>query len=633
MAVAKSKGMKYKSVSPVIDEIRRRVFAENTQSLIDGLIASLQPPEDISIPQWADKYRKLPKTSSAESGQWRTSRFPYMEEPMWEMSPQSPTAEVAMMGGSQISKTESCCINPLLYYMDCHPCPILYVQKTIQTVERFSSQRLGPSIEATPSVAEKVGDQKTRDAANTKLLKTFPGGILILGGSNSAASLRSMPMQILLLDEIDSFEMDVDNEGDPVQLAVKRTTNFPRRKIAFVSTPGTRETSRIEPLFEGGDQRFYHVPCPECDHFQRIIFSRIKFERDEHGNLAWVKMVCEGCGSLIDESNKTEMLAKGKWVKTFPGRKRASFHISALYSPLGFYSWWDAVTDFLTAKRERSREKLKVWTNTVCAETWSEKGRSFESGVFEKRREDYVADVPAGAMILTAGVDVQGDRVEVEIVGWGKDNECWSIDYARFLGNVIHDDVWQQLDEYLQRTWTHASGQKMNVACVAVDSGHEAQRVYKFCRKLEVRRVYAVKGQSGWGKGLLNRPKSRNQHGVWLFNVFVDEMKSKIYGQLEVETPGPNYCHFPIKSAYDENYFEMLTAEKLLEKVSGGKKVLAWELRAGRRNEALDCRGYATAALNILNPNFDAIALKGPVTSIPKPLIPRRTGTLSRPIE
>lgn len=631
--VAKTKGIKSKPINAVIEAIRQRVFKENVQALISGLKESLQPPEDITISQWADKYRKLPKTSSAESGQWRTSRFPYMKEPMDEMSPQSPTKEIVIMGGSQISKTESACINPLLYYIDCHPCPILYVQKTIQTVERFSSQRLGPSIEATPSVADKIGDAKTRDAANTKLLKTFPGGILILGGSNSAASLRSMPMQILLLDEIDSFEMDVDNEGDPVKLAVKRTTNFPRRKIAFVSTPGTKETSRIEPLFEAGDQRFYHVPCPECGHFQRIIFSRIKFERNEKGELLWVMMLCEGCGCLIDESQKTDMLEKGKWVANFPGRKRASFHISALYSPLGFYSWWDAVGDFLEAKRERSREKLKVWTNTVVAETWSEKGRSFESSVFEKRKEEYFGEVPQGALILTAGVDVQGDRVEVEIVGWGRQNECWSIDYARFLGNVIHDDVWQQLDEYLQRTWEHASGTKMSIACTAIDSGHEAQRVYKFCKKLELRRTYPVKGQSGWGKGLLNRPKSRNQHGVWLFNVFVDEMKSKIYGQLEVETAGPNYCHFPKKDCYDENYFEMLTAERLMEKTSAGKKVLAWELRAGRRNEALDCRGYATAALNILNPNFDAISLKGPISGPVKSPSPRKIGVLSKGVE
>lgn len=630
---AKTKALKSTPINAAIEEIRQRVFAENIKGLAANLKESLQPPEDITISEWADKYRILPKASSSESGPWRTSRFPYMKEIMDELSPQSATKEVCVMGGSQISKTESACLNTLLYYISYHPCPILYVQKTIQTVERFSSQRLGPSIEATPSVAEKIGEVKTRDAANTKLLKTFPGGILILGGSNSAASLRSMPMQILLLDEIDSFEMDVDNEGDPVKLAVKRTTNFPRRKIAFVSTPGTRETSRIEPLFEAGDQRYYQVPCPECDYFQRIIFSRIKFERDDKGELLWVKMVCEGCGSLIDESQKTEMLAKGKWVANFPGRKRASFHISALYSPLGFYSWWDAVTDLLEAKRERSREKLKVWTNTVVAETWSEKGRSFESSAFEKRKEEYFSEVPEGVLILTAGVDVQGDRVEVEVVGWGKHNECWSIDYARFLGNVIHDDVWIQLDQYLQRTWQHASGQMLNIACTAVDSGHEAQRVYKFCQKLELRRTYAVKGQSGWGKGLLNRPKSRNQHGVWLFNVYVDEMKSKIYGQLEVETPGPNYCHFPRKECYDDNYFEMLTAEKLLEKVSHGKKTLAWELRAGRRNEALDCRGYATAALNILNPNFDAMALNGPVSAAPKPLIKRKIGVISKGIE
>lgn len=618
------------SVSKEIDELRRTIFKRTLDELVAGFTKSLEPPEDITISEWSDKYRRLPKASSAESGPWRTSRFPFMKEPMDEASPQSPTQEIVMMGGSQISKTESVCINPLLYYIDLQPCPILYVQKTIQTVERFSSQRLGPSLESTPSVGKKVGEMRTRDSANTKLIKTFPGGILILGGSNSAASLRSMPMQLLLLDEIDSFEMDVDNEGDPVKLAVKRTANFPRRKVIYVSTPGVKETSRIEPLFESGDQRYYHVPCPECDHYQRIVWSRIKFERDSNGDLLWVKLACEACGSLIDESKKTEMLEKGKWVARFPGRTRASFHISALYSPLGFYSWVHAVTDFLEAKKERSREKLKVWTNTVVAETWSEQGRSFESSTFDKRKEEYTADVPDGALVLTAGVDVQADRIEVEVVGWGKGGESWSIDYARFMGSVVQDEVWNDLDDYLQKTWTHSTGVQLSIACAGIDSGHEAHKVYNFCKQLEYRRIFPVKGQGGWGRGLIDRPKTRNKFGIWLFNIFVDEMKSKVYSQLEIETPGPNYAHFPRKEVYDDNYFEMLTAERLVEKRVNGQKVLLWEIRAGRRNEALDCRVYAQAALSILNPNFDAIALRGPAIGRAKPLTGRRVGVLSR---
>jgi phage terminase large subunit GpA-like protein len=309
-----------------------------------------------------------------------------------------------------------------------------------------------------------------------------------------------MPIQLLLLDEVDSFEMDIDDEGDPIKLAVKRTTNFPRRKIAYISTPGIKELSRIEPLFESGDQRFYHVPCPFCRHKQRIMWGRIKFERDEDKQVLWVGLQCEKCEEIIDESHKTEMLEQGEWIAKFPGRERASFHVSALYSPVGFYSWWDAVSEFLEAKRERSRQKLQVWTNTVVAETWSEKGKTYEASEFEKRKESYNAPVPAGVMLLTAGVDVQEDRLEAEVVGWGNHSESWGIDYVRFMGDTEFDEVWQQMDEYLARTWRNEQGQEMGIVCAGIDSGHRAKRVYSFCEKLEPRRIFAVKGQDGWGR-------------------------------------------------------------------------------------------------------------------------------------
>lgn len=614
------------TLDPTTPEFKQNFFTKNMQALVKALTKAFEPPEDLTISEWADKYRSLPKTSSSEPGPWRTSRFPFMKEIMDEISPQSARQEIVVMGGSQISKTESTCINPMLYYIDYHPCPILYLQKTIQAMERFSRQRLGPSIEATPSVFAKIGEQKSRDSANTMLLKTFPGGILILGGSNSVATLRSMPIQVLLADEIDSFEMDIEGEGDPVKLAVKRTTNFPRRKIVYSSTPGVRELSRIEPLFESGDQRYYHVPCPHCQHYQPITWNHLKWDNRDPST---VRMVCEKCKEDIPEHHKTEMLREGKWVAKFPGRKIASFHVSALYSPLGFYSWAEAVREFLEAHAQRSKEKLKVFVNTVLAETWVEKGKSFEGAQFLRRKENYVAEVPKDALILTAGADVQEDRIEIEVVGWGKNLESWSIDWARFMGDTEGNDVWTQLDLYLRRQWKHEAGYLMTPACVGVDSGHRAHRVYQFCKQLEMRRIFPVKGQGGWGRGLIDRPKTRNQHGVWLFNVFVDEVKSKIYSCLEINEPGPNYMHFPNKNEYDEHYFDMLTSERLIEKVREGRKGLAWELRPGKRNEALDARAYAIAALNILNPNFDAIALQGVVTATPNSLKPRKVGVVS----
>lgn len=611
---------------------RKRAFQENLARLVRAFQEALRPPEDINIWEWSDKKRVLPKTSSSESGPWRTERFPYLKEIMYEMSPQSAKQEVVVMGGSQTGKTEGAAINPMLYYIDHVPSPILYVQKTIEVMKRFSKQRLGPSIDLLPSIIKKVGDVKSRDGDNNTFQKSFPGGFLVLGGSNSAASLRSMPMAILLLDEIDSFVTDIQGEGDPVQLAVKRTTNFPKRKIAYISTPNIKETSRIEPLFLSGDQRWYHVPCPDCGGFQVIRWKNLVWVDDDPST---VKLACIHCGSLISESHKTEMLTKGKWIADNPGARRASFHISALYSPIGFYSWQQAVEDFLEADRERNQEKLKVWTNTVVGETWTMTGKYIENSAVERRREDYPkdVDVPAGALILTAGVDVQADRIEVEIVGWGKDLESWGIDYARFMGDTEGDQVWEDLDKYLLRYWKHESGKMMNVACAAVDSGHVARRVYKFVEQREFRRIFAVKGNDGWGKGLIDRPKTRTKDGIWLFTAWVDELKSKVYSSLSLAQKGPNFSHYPKKPCFDKGYFQMLTAERQEIRWVGAHRKLVWVLPAGRRNESLDCRCYAIAALNILNPNFDAIQVSGPVSVPTKPVNRGKIGVLHRGVQ
>lgn len=604
----------------------KEILSANLQSLKLAFFEALRPAASLTISQWADRFRYLPEASSSEPGQWRTSRVPYMREIMDILSPQDPHKEVVLIGGSQIAKTEVG-INVILYYMDYHPCPIMYLQKTEDVVKRFSRQRLSPSIQNVKSLFEKVGEDKAKDASNTVMMKTFPGGILIMGGTNSPASLRSTPISVLIPDEIDSYEANIGDEGDPVKLAVKRTTNFPRRKIFYTSTPNIKETSRIEPLFLSGDQRYYHVPCPNCEFKQRIVWSQIVWKDNDPRT---VYFECVSCKFKIEEHHKTWMLENGKWISAYPDRDIASFHISGLYSPLGWYSWKNAVSDFLEAKQELRRgnkELMMVFVNTVWGETWSEEGRSIDPDWVQSRKEDYIEQVPEGVLVLTAGVDVQADRLECEIVGWGKDSESWSIDYARFMGDVEDDYVWQQMDLYLRTNWKHVSGRNLQVACTCVDSGFVAGRVYKFCRGLEQRRVFSTKGYAGWGRGIIDRPKARNKDGVWLIGMFVDEIKSKVYARLSLTEKGPGFCHFPKKPCYDRNYFQMLTSEKLLPHRVQGQVRLAWELQSGRRNESLDCRVMNVAALAILNPNFDAIALTGPVTVSQAP---RRNVILSK---
>jgi phage terminase large subunit GpA-like protein len=584
---------------------------QKLQEITLRFFQALRPPPRLNIWQWADKYRILTSESSSEPGPWRTSRFPFTKEIMECLSPDSPYEEVVWMKGSQVSGTEVA-MNWMGYIAHYSPAPTLYIQKTIDAVKKFSKQRLGRMIEACPALKKRFQEEKTKDTENSILMKNFPGGVLILGGANSAASLRSMPICDLCADEIDSYESDIDEEGDPVELAIRRTANFSRRKIYKVSTPAVLETSRIKPAFEAGDMRYFCVPCPHCNEMQQIEWERIKWDGDDHRT---ARMVCAACHADIPERFKTYMLERGVWVKTHPEREVASFHLSALYSPIGHYKWGDAVKLYLKAKKNNDPALQKVFENTVLGQCWSATGKSIDYTQIQSRAKPYGDVIPANVLVLTAGVDVQEDRLEVEIVGWGKGQESWGIEYARFMGDTEFPQVWQQLAAFLLFARKRADGRYMRPACVGVDSGHRAKTVYNFTRYYHAVNWFPIKGDEGWGKGNIKRPTRPNQEGVMLFILYVDPIKSKIYSHLSprkgpdnVEvTSGPGYCHFPTDHGYDEDYYRGLTPEVLKPVRYKGHDRLAWELPPGRRNEPLDCRVYATGALYIISPNFDFV--------------------------
>lgn len=580
---------------------------------------ALMPPPELTVDEYADTYRVLPQGSSSEHGRWRTSRFPFLREIMFELSPQSKTQEIVVMKGAQLGFTELA-MNLMLYCVEYRPTPVLYLQKTVDAVERFSKQRLTPSIQAMPGASSKILDDKS--SSDTIRMKTFPGGVLILGGANSSISLRSMPIEICILDELDSFASDIEEEGDPSEIAIRRTSNFPRRKIYKISTPAIKETSMIEPAYEAGDQRKFYVPCPFCKGMQTIEWHNIKY-KNEHKeiDLKNIYLECIHCHAHIQEKYKTQMLAGGKWIKENPESDIASFFISSLYSPVGFYSWKDAAKLFIKAQKNFSKEQLKVFINTVLGETFSESNKSIHADTLERRKEVYTYEVPHDVLCLTAGVDVQGDRLEMEVLGHGKNMETWSIDYIVLRGDPEQSQVWNDLDKQLSRVWKHENGSDMNISCTAVDSGNMARIVYNFCRTREHQRIFPIKGDDGFGKGYMKRPITKLKEGhVWLFIGYVDEIKSKIYSQLKLEESGAGYCHFPDnKQVYDEMYFKQLTAERLVtvKNRSTGKNKLVWKLASGRRNEALDCRVYATLALMIIQPYFDLMAANDKPATLP----------------
>lgn len=455
----------------------------------EGFNAGLKPDPLLNISEWADKYRVLSQKASAEPGKWRTSRTPYLKEIMDCLSPYSGIERVVFMKGAQIGGTEVG-NNFLGYIVHLSPGPVMLVMPTVDGAKRTSKTRIDPMFAAIPELKCVISDRRSKDASNTTLMKEFQGGVLVLTGANSAIGLRSMPVRYIFLDEIDAYKGDVEGEGDPVNLAIKRTSTFNRRKIFMVSTPTIQSVSRIEYEYEQSDQRHYMVPCPYCNKRQLLKWKQIHWEDDDPQTAVYI---CEYCGGIIEEHHKTWMLENGIWEKSNPSSKIAGFHLSSLYSPVGWFSWADAVKQFLDAKNKDNL--LKVWVNTVLGETWLEKGEAPEWQVLFDKREDYRQElVPSGGLFLTAGADVQKDRIECEVVAWGRNHESWSVGYFIINGDTAREDVWNELTDFSRRYFEHSSGAMLPISRFAIDSGFATQQVYNWVRKQPLNFAMAVKG-------------------------------------------------------------------------------------------------------------------------------------------
>lgn len=585
---------------------RSQTLHENVSFCLAGIIQGLTPPKDLTISQWAAETRLLAGEASASKGKWTNDRTPYLVEIMDMLSPQNPCADVAFMKGSQIGGTE-CMINTALYYMLQSPCPIGLYQTTDDAAADFERQRLAPTF-----AAMKMDKYFTNDTAGCK---EYPGGIFFLGSGGSASQLRSKPLQVVLCDEISGWPLDCNGEGDPCDLVKRRTTNFPRKKRFWNSTPTVRGKCRITKKFEVGDQRYYNVPCPHCGELHVWKFGYMVWDRDENGNhLPWtVRMKCPHCGGEYQEWRKTELMALGQWVPTNENGAYPSYHLSAFYSPLGWYSWEEAVSEFLEAKGDP--QKMKVWTNNVAGEAWDEDNQVRKDySDLELRREDYGAEVPDDVVLLTIGVDTQDDRLEAEVVGWGKGLESWSVGYWIIPGDPDLQEVWETLDEIISAPYCKADGQQLYVAAGLVDSGgHKTSAVYKYCARREWRRIYASIGARGPNRPVISRPgstKKSSAENAKLITVGTDTVKDWFFNVLNYDKPGPGYCHFPEKEIYDAEHFRQLTAEQKKSRMSRGFLTYVYE-KVYERNEPLDCRVYARASVNLTGVDVDKLASLG----------------------
>jgi phage terminase large subunit GpA-like protein len=574
----------------------------------------LVPDPLLSVSEWSDRHRMLSSKASSEPGRWRTSRTPYLKEIMDCLSPTSPVERVVFMKAAQLGATEMGS-NWIGYVIHHAPGPMMAVWPTVEMAKRNSKQRIDPLIEESPILKELIAPARSRDSGNTILAKEFRGGVLVMTGANSAVGLRSMPVRYLFLDEVDGYPLDVDGEGNAVALAEARTRTFARRKIFIVSTPTIAGVSTIEREYEASDQRRYFVPCPHCGHRQWLRFEQLRWERGENGTFPeTAAYVCESCEVPIPEHHKTWMLEHGEWRAMAEGNNRtAGFHLSSLYSPIGWRNWNDIAVAWERAisKESGSSAEIKTFKNTELGETWVEEGEAPDWQRLLERREDYrIGTVPVGGLLLTAGADVQKDRIEVSVWAFGRGKESWLVEHRVLMGDTARDEVWQLLASILRETWTHETGCQMSLVRLALDTGFATQEAYAFVRKLRDSRLMAVKGVAR-GAALVGTPTAvdattggkKLRRGIKVFSVAGGIAKLEFYNNLrkspEVAEDGvtifypAGFVHLP---KVDAEYLQQLCAEQLVTRRDrNGFAIREWQ-KMRERNEALDCYVYARAA-------------------------------------
>jgi len=563
---------------------------------VEAFAAAIRPAPRLDVDEWADAHRMLPSKGAAEPGRWRTSRTPYLRAIMQALSPHHPAQDIIFMASAQVGKTEAG-LNWSGFVMGTQAAPMLCVQPTVDTGELWSKQRLQAMIDATPALRARVMPARSRDSGNTTRLKEFPGGMLRIGGANSSADLASMPIRYLFLDEIDRYPLDLDDEGDPVSIAEARTTTFVRRKIFKTSTPTIESLSRINKEWLGSNQQHYHVPCPHCGEKQHLQWENLKWAE---GKPDEARYACEHCGTLIEESHKADMLAAGEWIADFPDREVIGFHLNGLYTPPGLGLTWAQLAKEAEKKR-RDPLQWKVFENVRLGRTSADPEEKLDWEDIKARAEPYgLRTLPRGCLVLTAGVDVQKDRLPVQIRGWGWDNGliCWTIDNVELPGDPTRHAVWDDLEELLAEPIPNSCGMPVRISRACIDAGYLTDDVLAFTRKNERRGWHAIKGVGG-ARQIISRPSKvdlrRNgvthKGGANLWPVGSDAGKEWLSVRLQSDGksahPSDRLEHF--SEQLPDEYYAQLTAE-----IYDPNKRKWIKQRA--RNEVLDTAVYNVAA-------------------------------------
>lgn len=589
-------------------------LSNRLNALLTSAVKNFKPPEDITVTQWANRYRRLSSENFAESGLFKTSRTPYLQEPM-DAFTDSRINRITIVASSQVGKTELE-LNMLGYVMDIDPGSVMFVMPTVDLGEDFSKRRVAAMIRDCKRLKSKVSDAKGKDSNNTVLKKSFPGGMLTITGANSPKSLAGTPARYVFGDERDRWPESAGAEGDPWGLLEARTTTFYNKKMVEVSTPTIKGYSAIEKAYNKGTMEHWCHQCPHCGEYSTIVFKDIDYtyDVDKIGEVKTftVQSVLWGCPNCRASSTENDMKKQPtKWAAENPNAINGghrSFWITAFASP--WMNWETIVLKFLQA--ENDKNMLKTVYNTILGELWEERSDVETEDNLIARLEDYGAELPQGVLVLTCGVDTQDNRLEYEVVGHGHYGETWGIERGVIMGRPDTDEVWERLDGIIDHTYQFKDDKALKISLTCVDSGgHFTQEVYENCRARINKRVFAIKGKSADSVPFTKPPskvpiRENKKITCWLYIIGVDAGKANIMDSLKVQTPGRLYSHFPKdpSKGYDTGFFNGLLSEKMT--YNNGKWV--WEKIPGHtRNEPLDCRNYALAAYRILNPDLKKI--------------------------
>lgn len=592
----------------------------------------MRPPPLLTVSEWADDRAVLSAESSSEAGKWTSEPF---QRGIMDAHNEPGVDRVSVMKSARVGYTK--CLDHIIgYHMDVDPCSLLVVQPAVEDAEGYSKDEIAPMLRDTPALQGKVS-AKVRDGSNTILKKQYPGGVLHLVGANSPRGFRRITVRGVLFDEVDAYPASAGGEGDPIKLGEKRNSTDPNAFTYMGSTPTLDGFSRIQKSFNRSDKRFYFVPCPHCKGMQTFKWGGkgkpygIKWE-EGHPETAYYE--CEHCHEAIDYSHRAWMVDNGEWRSTAafkccgkeqepaqwdghralcgecgkPAKRdgHAGFHIWAAYSPFPKARWSALVAEWLEVKEDP--EQLQTFVNTVLGETWKEEATEIEWEPLYARREPYGPAIPMDAVVLTAGVDTQPDRLEMQVVAWGPGYEAWPVRYEVFKGDPSDSAVWERLTQALDREYQHESGHAMWVEACAIDTGgHNTQDVYAYVKDNEDRCI-AIRGGKDPAGPPVKRPSRDNLGNVELYTLGVNTIKTRIARRLNYRRLGPGYIHFPVSDEFEEDYFQQLTAEKAVTIQHNGHPVQVFKKpHSGIRNEALDTLVYAMAALFILNPEMDAL--------------------------